>query len=196
MMKDPVWDEEACLLVFPGSNFINLTTLREAKVLEERKPRLKVESASTGKVAAFKNWLWKTLMTVAMKICKEFKQDIYIKCELDELGRSMPLTWQSQVKIYEKTFGMGMSFEKIKLKFPLSEVRKLTSAAALSQYPPTGSSPNNEKYPPTGSPSNYEEYPPANMQQTTGSPPNYEEHPPPGFSPNYKEHPPTGSSPN
>ena len=101
-----VLDEEAFLLVFPGSNFINFTTLREAKVLEERKSRLKVESAITGKVAALKNWLWKALMTVTMKICKEVKQDIYIKCELDESGRSMPLTWQSQVKIYEDIFGM------------------------------------------------------------------------------------------
>ena len=85
-------EEEAKLLMLPDSTFINLTKLREAKLLEERRFRKKTESAITGKVAALKNWLWRSLMTIAMKIYREYIQNISIKLQRDKTGKPKPLT--------------------------------------------------------------------------------------------------------
>ena len=78
MMAEPVWDEGSSSLFLPGIGFINLTNLRKAKVLEERRSRLRAESTVVGKVAAIKHWLWKALMIITMKIHRDIKHDIYI----------------------------------------------------------------------------------------------------------------------
>ena len=121
------------------------------------------------------------------------EQSLYEKKMESKKGGDLEFLKESFELDHQKALGQDVLQKIIKLKFPLSEVRKSLSAAAIPLLHNSGRTHKNhishkkmvemvEMAVTTGSPPNHRGYPPMSTQQsnaaTTGSPPNHRGYPP------------------